>query len=80
MQARKEATVEEEANLLFSSGDPDEVEELKGVLDANPDANVEVVREAHLLKERMSMPFLHTPEGGRVIGVAAIRSYLEEER
>lgn len=70
--------IEQEPYLLFSSGDPEEQEELKAVLEANPNANVVIVREAHLLKDRIPMPFLDTPEGHRVTGISAIQSRLEE--
>lgn len=72
------SNIEREPYLLFSSGDPEEQEELKAVLEANPNANVTIVREAHLLKGRMPMPFLDTPEGDRITGISAIQSRLEE--
>lgn len=69
----------EKPDLLYSSGEEKEVQELRGLLEGTPQANVSVVREAHLLKGRVELPFIETASGRHIVGVKAIRRYLKQQ-
>lgn len=66
------------ADLLFSSGDVEEIEELDEILRASTNVNVQVVREAPLLRKLATLPFIDTADGSHIVGLDAIRQYLQE--
>lgn len=65
--------------MLFTSGEEQETKELAAALDAVPSVYVEVAQEGSLLKGRVPLPHLRTPDGARYVGVASIRAFLNQE-
>lgn len=69
-----------EPDLLYTSGEPDEIAELEKILKEAPGLNLEIFPGgAALLREYMNLPFIQKPNGGRIVGIEAIRDYLQNE-
>lgn len=66
-------------NLLFSSGDPDEVAVLDVLLRHHIDVAVSPVRQGPLLVGWEELPFVDTADGHHIVGLAAIEEWLREQ-
>lgn len=66
------------AVFLYPSGETSPDEEVKAILEDNPNINVVVVPEGRLLKDWFLLPMAEDSSGYRHFGVEAVRRCLEE--
>jgi len=66
-------------HLLYSSGDPQEVQELNEVIQRYPNVPVSFVRQGPLLKDWEELPFLDTTTGEHIVGLDSISDYLSRQ-
>jgi hypothetical protein len=74
---RKSKTNGDSEDLLFSSGEENEVKALDELLRSSSRTNIVVVRQAPLLRDVVTLPFIDTADGLHISGLEAIENYLK---